>query len=386
MKPIYLDYAATTPVDPRVLETMVNCLTVAGEFGNPASDTHSYGDKANVIVEKARVQVANTINADSREIVWTSGATEADNLAIKGIAAFHQHKGKHIITLKTEHKAVLDSCRVLEAQGFTVTYLTPQSNGAITMDELEQAITPETILVSVMLVNNETGYIQDIAAIGAVVKQHNIFLHVDAAQAVGKIAIDVDAMHIDLLSLSAHKTYGPKGIGALYVRRKPRVKITAQMHGGGHEQGMRSGTLATHQIAGMGEAFTLAQAQLQADQQHAQQLRQQLLHGLQQITDININSDLHNSVPNILNVSFGGVDGDALLTAVSGIAVSSGSACNSVSIEPSYVLQAMAIPSELAHATLRFSFGRFTTQDEIEQAVAIVQHAVQRLRQMAPEE
>lgn len=384
LKSIYLDYAATTPIDPRVLQVMLPCLTAEGSFGNPASETHAFGFAARTIVEQARQQVADYINANSREIVWTSGATEANNLALKGAAEFYQQRGKHIITVKTEHKAVLDSCKALEKQGFRVTYLNPQSNGAVLLEDIAAAITSETILLSVMLVNNETGFIQDIAAIGALAKQHNLLFHVDAAQAVGKVAIDVQAMQIDLLSLSAHKAYGPKGTGALYVRQKPPVKLAAQIHGGGHERGMRSGTLATHQIAGMGCAFALAKDEFNADHAHACKLREQLMTGLKTLPNIYFNTDVTSSAPQIVNISFGGVDGDALLTALEGLAVSNGAACNSVSIEPSHVLQAMGVSNELANSAIRFSFGRFTTQEEIEQAVKIVIAAVERVRRIAP--
>lgn len=384
IKSIYLDYAATTPMDPRVLQVMLPCLTAEGSFGNPASATHLFGINAKTIVERARKQVASYINAESREIVWTSGATESDNLALKGVAEFYQHRGNHIITVKTEHKAVLDSCKALEKQGFRITYLNPQSNGVVLLDDIAAAITAETILLSVMLVNNETGIIQDVTAIGALAKQHNILFHVDAAQAVGKVAIDVKVQDIDLISLSGHKAYGPKGIGALYVRQKPPVKIAAQIHGGGHERNMRSGTLATHQIAGMGYAFELAKQEFKEDNAHAHALRDQLVAGLKVLPDIYFNTDLTASVPQILNVSFGGVDGDALLTAIDALAVSNGSACNSVSLEPSHVLQAMGVSNELAHSAIRFSFGRFTTHEEIEQAVKIITTAVQRLRRIAP--
>lgn len=384
IKQIYLDYAATTPIDPRVLQVMLPCLAAEGTFGNPASETHAFGFAARAVVEHARQQVADYINADAREIVWASGATEADNLAIKGAAEFYQRRGKHIITLKTEHKAVLDSCQALEKKGFHVTYLNPQSNGAVLLEDITAAITSETILLSVMLVNNETGFIQDIAAIGALAKQHNILFHVDAAQAVGKVAIDVKAQQVDLMSLSAHKVYGPKGIGALYVRQKPPVKLAAQIHGGGHERGMRSGTLATHQIAAMGCAFGLAKDELTEDNAHANALREQLVAGLKVLPDIYFNTDLAASAPQILNISFGGVDGDALLTALEGLAVSNGAACNSVSIEPSHVLQAMGVSNESANSAIRFSLGRFTTAEEIEQAIMIVTAAVQRLRRIAP--
>ena len=382
MQAIYLDYAASTPIDPDVAEKMYQALT--DTFGNPASDTHLFGYKAKQLVEQARKQVASAINAEPNEIVWTSGATEADNLALKGVAEFHGHKGKHIITVKTEHKAILDTCKVLEKQGFSVTYLPVEKNGLISLLELQAAITSETILISVMLVNNETGVIQDVGAIAEIAHKNNIFLHVDGAQAIGKIKLDVKAMDIDLLSLSAHKAYGPKGVGALYVRRKPRVKIAAQMHGGGHEFGMRSGTLATHQSVGMGVAFAIATDRLSQNMRHAKQLQQLFLSGLTLIDDIKINSDPTHSVANIINVSFGGVNGDALLTALMPLAVSTGSACNSVSIEPSHVLQAMQVPLHLAASSIRFSFGRFTTEAQIKTALEIIQQGVMQLRKLAP--
>ncbi len=382
MQAIYLDYAASTPIDPDVAEKMYQALT--DTFGNPASDTHLFGYKAKQLVEQARKQVASAINAEPNEIVWTSGATEADNLALKGVAEFHGHKGKHIITVKTEHKAILDTCKVLEKQGFSVTYLPVEKNGLISLLELQAAITSETILISVMLVNNETGVIQDVGAIAEIAHKNNIFLHVDGAQAIGKIKLDVKAMDIDLLSLSAHKAYGPKGVGALYVRRKPRVKIAAQIHGGGHEFGMRSGTLATHQSVGMGVAFAIATDRLSQNMRHAKQLQQLFLSGLTLIDDIKINSDPTHSVANIINVSFGGVNGDALLTALMPLAVSTGSACNSVSIEPSHVLQAMQVPLHLAASSIRFSFGRFTTEAQIKTALEIIQQGVMQLRKLAP--
>jgi cysteine desulfurase len=382
MQAIYLDYAASTPIDPDVAEKMYQALT--DTFGNPASDTHLFGYKAKQLVEQARKQVASAINAEPNEIVWTSGATEADNLALKGVAEFHGHKGKHIITVKTEHKAILDTCKVLEKQGFSVTYLPVEKNGLISLLELQAAITSETILISVMLVNNETGVIQDVGAIAEIAHKNNIFLHVDGAQAIGKIKLDVKAMDIDLLSLSAHKAYGPKGVGALYVRRKPRVKIAAQMHGGCHEFGMRSGTLATHQSVGMGVAFAIATDRLSQNMRHAKQLQQLFLSGLTLIDDIKINSDPTHSVANIINVSFGGVNGDALLTALMPLAVSTGSACNSVSIEPSHVLQAMQVPLHLAASSIRFSFGRFTTEAQIKTALEIIQQGVMQLRKLAP--
>lgn len=381
MKPIYLDYAATTPVDPRVIEKMHECLGIDGVFGNPSSDTHRYGKQANQLVEAARAQVAKAINAEPREIVWTSGATEADNLAITGLAEFYQHRSKHIITAKTEHKAVLDTCKALEKRGFTVTYLSPQKSGEIALADIAAAITPDTLLVSLMLVNNESGYVQDIAAIGKLVKEKNCFFHVDAAQASGKTAIDVQAMQVDLLSLSAHKVYGPKGIGALYVRHKPPVKLHEQIHGGGHEHGMRSGTLATHQIVGMGTAYEIANKESQADNNRIEKLRTELLTGLQQLSGIHINTDLNHSVPHILNVSFEHTDINQLLAAISDdIAISTGSACNSVSIEPSHVLLAMGVDSKLARNTVRFSLGRFTTEEDIKKTIEVIVTQVNKSR------
>ena len=382
--PIYLDYMATTPVDPRVAEVMVRYLSTDGEYGNPASQSHAYGWKAEEAVELARQQVAALIQADSREIVWTSGATESNNLAIKGAAHFYQRKGKHIITCKTEHKAVLDTCRQLEREGFEVTYLSPEPNGLIDLNKLEDALRDDTILVSIMHVNNEIGVIQDIAAIGELTRSKGIILHVDAAQSAGKVAIDVTTLKVDLMSFSGHKIYGPKGIGALYVRRKPRVRIEAQMHGGGHERGMRSGTLATHQIAGMGHAFALAKAEMAQDTAHVLALRDQLLKGISDIDAININGDLIARVPHNLNISFNYVEGESLLMSLKDLAVSSGSACTSASLEPSYVLRALGLSDELAHSSIRFSFGRFTQQAEIEHVIGQVHHAVEHLRALSP--
>ncbi len=382
--PIYLDYSATCPVDPRVAEKMMQYLTQDGVFGNPASRSHRFGWQAEEAVDEARNQVAELIGADPREIVFTSGATESDNLAIKGIAQFYQKQGKHIITCKTEHKAVLDPCRHLEADGFEVTYLEPQPNGLISLAELEAAMRDDTILVSLMHVNNEIGVIQDIAAVGELCRARKIFLHVDAAQSAGKVPINVEAMKIDLLSLSAHKVYGPKGIGALYVRRKPRVRLEAQMHGGGHERGMRSGTLPTHQIVGMGEAFRLARLEMADEAERIQALRDRLWNGIKDIEQVHVNGDLLQRVPGNLNVSFAYVEGESLMMALKDLAVSSGSACTSASLEPSYVLRALGLNDELAHSSIRFSIGRFTTEEEIDYAVQLIRDAIGRLREMSP--
>jgi cysteine desulfurase len=383
-RPIYMDYAATTPVDPRVAEKMMQFLTPDGTFGNPASRSHPFGWDAEAAVEEARKQVAALINANPKEIVWTSGATESDNLAIKGTAHFYTKKGKHIITSKTEHKAVLDSCRQLEREGFEVTYLEPESNGLIDLAKLEDAIRDDTILISIMHVNNELGVIQDIAAIGELARSKKIVFHVDAAQSAGKVPIDMETLKVDLMSFSGHKIYGPKGIGALYVRRKPRARLEAQMHGGGHERGMRSGTLATHQIVGMGEAFRIAKEDMAADNERLTKLRDRLLNGLKDMEEVYINGDIAHSVPNILNVSFNFVEGESLIMALKGIAVSSGSACTSASLEPSYVLRAIGRSDELAHSSIRFSFGRFTTQEDIDYAVEHVRTAIEKLRELSP--
>ena len=382
--PIYLDYAATTPADPRVVEKMVQCLMPDGVFGNPASGSHSFGWDASELVEEARKQVADLINANSREIVWTSGATEADNLAIKGAAQFYSRKGKHIITSKTEHKAVLDTCKYLDKEGYDVTFLTPEQNGLIDLEKLKNAIRDDTILISIMHVNNEIGVIQDIAAIGKIAREREIIFHVDAAQSAGKIPIDVEKMQVDLMSFSGHKIYGPKGIGALYVRRQPKVRLVAQIHGGGHEQGFRSGTLATHQIVGMGEAFHIAGEELSEESKRITKLREKLWKGLQKIEAIHLNTDLEHSVPNILNVSFHYIEGESLILAIKDIAVSTGSACTSASREASYVLRALGLSDELAHSSIRFAIGRFTTEEEIDYAVHLVQNAVQKLRDMSP--
>ncbi len=382
--PIYLDYSATTPVDPRVAEKMMAYLTPAGMFGNPASRSHQFGWHAEAAVSEAREQVASLIGADPREIVWTSGATESDNLAIKGAAHFNRKKGRHIITVRTEHKAVLDTCRQLEREGFEVTYLDPEPSGLLDLDKLASAIRADTILVSVMHVNNEIGVIQDVAAIGALTKSKGVLFHCDAAQSAGKVPIDVNEMQIDLLSMSAHKIYGPKGVGALYVRRKPRVRIEAQMHGGGHERGMRSGTLATHQIVGMGEAFRIAQEEMTSENEKVFSLRMRLWDGFKDMEEVYINGDLEQRVAGNLNVSFNYVEGESLIMALKDIAVSSGSACTSASLEPSYVLRAIGRNDELAHSSLRFTIGRFTTAEEVDYAVDLVRKSVDRLRELSP--
>lgn len=381
-RPIYFDYSATTPVDPRVVEKMIPWLYE--HAGNPASRSHSYGWEAEEAVEHAREQVAALVNADPREIVWTSGATESNNLAIKGAATFYAERGKHVITIKTEHKAVLDPCRELERQGFEVTYLDVQENGLISMDALKAAIRPDTVLISVMFVNNEIGVIQDVAAIGELCRANNIIFHVDAAQATGKVAIDLQTLKIDLMSFCAHKTYGPKGIGALYVRRKPRIRIEAQMHGGGHERGFRSGTLATHQIVGMGECFALAQQEMGTENERIRMLRDRLWAGLSQIEEVYLNGDMDHRVPHNLNVSFNYVEGESLIMAIKELAVSSGSACTSASLEPSYVLRALGRNDELAHSSIRFTIGRFTTEKEIDFAVELLKARVGKLRDMSP--
>ncbi|SMY38264.1 Cysteine desulfurase [Photobacterium malacitanum] len=382
--PIYFDYSATCPVDPRVAEKMVQCLTMDGTFGNPASRSHRYGWQAEEAVDTAREYIAELINADPREIVFTSGATESDNLAIKGAAHFYNKKGKHVITCKTEHKAVLDPCRQLEREGYEVTYLEPESNGLIDLAKLRDAMREDTVLVSIMHVNNEIGVVQDIAAIGEICRENKTIFHVDAAQSAGKLPIDVQAMKVDLISFSAHKIYGPKGIGALYVRRKPRIRLEAQMHGGGHERGFRSGTLPTHQIVGMGEAFRIAKLEMAQDYQHAVDMRERLLKGLEGIEEMSINGDIEHRIPNNLNISFAFVEGESLLMALKDLAVSSGSACTSASLEPSYVLRALGLNDELAHSSIRFSFGRFTTAEEIDYAVVQIKQAVDKLRAMSP--
>ena len=380
--PIYLDYGATTPVDPRVVDAMIPWLRE--HFGNPASRSHAWGWEAEEAVEKARTQVAELIGADPREIVWTSGATESNNLAIKGAGHFYKGKGKHLITVKTEHKAVLDTMREMERQGFEVSYLDVQADGLLNLDAFRAAIRPDTILASVMFVNNEIGVIQDIPAIGALCREKGIIFHVDAAQATGKIAIDMASLPVDLMSLASHKTYGPKGIGALYVRRKPRVRLEAQMHGGGHERGMRSGTLPTHQIVGMGEAFRIAREEMAQEQEKARRLQKRLLDGLTDMEQVFINGDMQQRVPHNLNISFNYVEGESLIMGIKGLAVSSGSACTSASLEPSYVLRALGRSDELAHSSLRMTIGRFTTDEEIDYAIATIRENVEKLRQLSP--
>ncbi|AAQ58769.1 IscS subfamily cysteine desulfurase [Chromobacterium violaceum] len=380
--PIYLDYSATTPVDPRVAEKMIPYLT--GKFGNPASRSHSFGWEAEEAVENARAEVAKLIGADPKEIVWTSGATESDNLAIKGAAQFYKSKGKHIITVKTEHKAVLDTCRELERQGFEVTYMDVLENGLLDIEAFKAAIRPDTILVSVMYVNNEIGVIQDIPLIGEICREKGIIFHVDATQAPGKVKIDLNTLKVDLMSLSAHKAYGPKGIGALYVRRKPRVRLEAQMHGGGHERGFRSGTLATHQIVGMGEAFRIAREEMDSECERIRMLRDRLWHGIQDMEEVYINGDADQRVPHNLNVSFNFVEGESLIMAIKDLAVSSGSACTSASLEPSYVLRALGRNDEMAHSSIRFTLGRFTTEEEIDYAIALLKSKIGKLRELSP--
>ncbi len=382
--PIYFDYSATTPVDERVARLMCQYLTKEGVYGNPASRSHRYGWDAEKAVETAREHVAALINADPKEIVWTSGATESDNLAIKGAAHFYQKKGKHIITSKTEHKAVLDSCRQLEREGFEVTYLDPDSEGLIPLSVIEDAMREDTILVSIMHVNNEIGVIQDIAAIGELCRSKKIIFHVDAAQSAGKVEIDMKKMKVDLLSLSAHKVYGPKGIGALYVRRKPRVRVEAQMHGGGHERGMRSGTLATHQIVGMGEAFRIAKVEMSSELERIRELRDYFLKGIEDMEEVYINGSLEHRVPHNLNISFNYVEGESLLMAIKDLAVSSGSACTSASLEPSYVLRALGRSDELAHSSIRFGLGRFTTKEDVDHALESLHNEIGRLRELSP--
>ncbi len=380
--PIYMDYGATTPCDPRVVDVMIPWLRE--HFGNPASRSHAWGWEAEEAVEKARGHVADLIGADPREIVWTSGATESINLALKGAAQFYKGKGKHLITLKTEHKAVLDTMRELERQGFDVTYMDVKEDGLLDLDALKAAIRPDTILISVLFVNNEIGVIQDIPAIGTLCREKGILLHVDAAQATGRVEIDMTKLPIDLMSMTAHKTYGPKGIGALYVRRKPRVRIEAQMHGGGHERGMRSGTLPTHQCVGMGEAFRIAKLEMAQDLEKARRLQKRLLDGLKDIEQVYINGSLERRVPQNLNMSFNFVEGESLIMGIKGLAVSSGSACTSASLEPSYVLRALGRSDELAHSSLRMTIGRFTTEEEIDYAITTIKHNVAKLRELSP--
>jgi len=382
--PIYFDYSATTPVDKRVAEKMMQYMTTDGFYGNPASRSHKFGWQAEEAVDIARNQIAELINADPREIVFTSGATESNNLAIKGAANFYSKKGKHVITCKTEHKAVLDTCRELERQGYEVTYLDPESNGLIDLNKLNDAIREDTILVSIMHINNEIGVIQDIAEIGEMCRAKKIVFHVDAAQSAGKITIDLQNLKVDLMSFSAHKIYGPKGIGALYVSRKPRVRLEAQTHGGGHERGMRSGTLPTHQIVGMGEAFKIAKAELEQDYIHVTKMRDRLWAGISSMDQVFINGDADKRYPGNLNVSFNFVEGESLIMALKDLAVSSGSACTSASLEPSYVLRALGLNDEMAHSSIRFSFGRFTTEEEIDHAINIIQKSIGHLRDMSP--
>jgi len=382
--PIYLDYASTTPVDSRVAKKMIDHLTLDGNFGNPASRSHKFGWKAEESVEEARSHIANLVNCDPREIVWTSGATEADNLAIKGIANFYKSKGTHIITSKIEHKAVLDPCRQLERDGFEITYLEPNDGGLITLQSVREAIRDDTILISIMHVNNELGTINDLEGIGSLARENGIFFHVDAAQSTGKVNIDLSSLPVDLMSFSAHKTYGPKGIGALFVRRKPRVRIEAQIHGGGHERGMRSGTLPTHQIVGMGEAFRLAKEEMDTDKERIHSLHNRFYDSVSKIEEVYVNGDFKNKVSNILNISFAYVEGESLIMALKDIAVSSGSACTSASLEPSYVLRALGIKDELASSSIRFSFGRFTTDEEVDYTLVLINHAVERLRELSP--
>jgi cysteine desulfurase len=381
-KPIYLDYSATTPVDPRVAAKMIPCLTE--HFGNPASRSHAFGWEAEAAVEEAREQVAALVNCDPKEIVWTSGATESNNLALKGAAHFYQAKGKHLITVKTEHKAILDTMRELEREGFEVSYLDVKDDGLLDLNVLKAAIRPDTILISVMFVNNEIGVIQDIPAIGELCREKGIIFHVDAAQATGKVVIDLATLKVDLMSFSAHKTYGPKGIGALYIRRKPRIRLEAQMHGGGHERGFRSGTLATHQIVGMGEAFHIAKEDMGTELERMRMLRDRLWAGLSDIEEVHLNGDMKQRVPHNLNVSFNYVEGESLVMALKELAVSSGSACTSASLEPSYVLRALGRSDELAHSSIRFTIGRFNTVEEIDFAIALIRSKIGKLRELSP--
>ena len=380
--PIHMDYSATTPVDPRVAEAMIPFLTA--KFGNPASRSHAYGWAAEEAVERAREQVAALVNADPKEIVWTSGATESNNLALKGAAQFYKGKGKHIVTVKTEHKAVLDTVRELERQGFEATYLDPQPNGLLDLEKFTAALRPDTIIASVMFVNNEIGVIQDIAALGEICRERGVLFHVDAAQATGKVVIDLQKLKVDLMSFSAHKTYGPKGVGALYVRRKPRVRLEAQMHGGGHERGMRSGTLPTHQIVGMGEAFRIAQKEMASENERVRMLRDRLWKGISSMEEVHLNGDMEQRVPHNLNASFNYVEGESLIMAISDVAVSSGSACTSASLEPSYVLRALGRSDELAHSSIRFSVGRYTTEEEVDYIVQLLHNKISKLRDLSP--
>ena len=382
--PIYFDYAATTPVDPRVAQKMSECLLAEGKFGNPASRSHKFGWEAEEAVEIARRHVADLLNCDPREIVWTSGATESDNLAIKGVAQFYKSKGKHIVTSKIEHKAVLDTCRHLEREGFEVTYLEPGTDGIISPESVSAAIREDTTIVSIMHVNNEIGVVNDIAAIGEVTRAAKVFFHVDAAQSAGKIDIDLGELKVDLMSFSAHKIYGPKGVGALFVRRKPRVRLEAQMHGGGHERGMRSGTLATHQLVGMGESFRIAKEEMHEEGERFLALRQRLWDGFNGMEEVYVSGDMNHQIPGITNISFNFVEGESLIMSLPDIALSSGSACTSASLEPSYVLRALGLNDELAHSSLRFSIGRFTTEENVDQAISSVRTAVEKLRELSP--
>ena len=384
LTPTYMDYSSTTPVDARVAKKMAKFLTMEGDFGNPASRSHFYGWQAEKAVDEARSQVADLVGADPREIVWTSGATESNNLAIKGIAHFYEKRGKHIITLKTEHKAVLDTCRQLEREGFEVTYLDSLPNGLLDMDVFKKTIREDTILASIMHVNNEIGVIQDLQAIGDICRENKVFFHVDAAQSVGKLEINLESLPVDLMSFSAHKIYGPKGMGALYVSRKPRVRLEAQMHGGGHERGMRSGTLATHQIVGIGEAFAIAKAEMKDEGIRVQKLRDRLLAGFSDMEEVVVNGDLDQRISGNLNISFNYVEGESLMMAISDVAVSSGSACTSSSLEPSYVLRALGLTDELAHSSIRFSVGRYTTEKDVDDAITLVREKVQKLRDLSP--
>ena len=380
--PIYMDYSATTPVDPRVAEKMIPFITE--DFGNPASRSHPYGWTAEKAVENARREVAKLVNADPREIIWTSGATESNNLAIKGASNFYSSKGKHIITMATEHKAVIDAVREMERLGYETTFLVPEPNGLVDIEKFKAALRPDTVLATIMLVNNEIGVVQDIEELGNICRENKIIFHVDAAQATGKVAIDLEKLPVDLMSFSAHKTYGPKGVGALYVRRKPRIRIEAQMHGGGHERGMRSGTLATHQIVGMGEAFRIAREEMQEENARIEKLQKRLLDGLTEIEETYINGDLDKRVPHNLNISFNYVEGESLIMAIKGIAVSSGSACTSASLEPSYVLRALGRSDELAHSSIRFSIGRFTTEKDVDYTIELLKEKIGKLRELSP--
>jgi len=384
LTPTYMDYSSTTPVDARVAKKMAKYLTMEGDFGNAASRSHYFGWQAEKAVDEARSQVADLVGADPREIVWTSGATESNNLALKGIAHFYQKRGKHIITLKTEHKAVLDTCRQLEREGFEVTYLDPLPNGLLDIDLFKKTIREDTILASFMHVNNEIGVIQDLQAIGDICRENKVFFHVDAAQSVGKIEIDLTALPVDLMSFSAHKIYGPKGMGALYVSRKPRVRLEAQIHGGGHERGMRSGTLATHQIVGMGEAFAIAKTEMKEEHARTLKLRQRLYAGFSDMEEVVVNGDLDQRIAGNLNISFNYVEGESLMMAISDVAVSSGSACTSSSLEPSYVLRALGLSDELAHSSIRFSVGRYTTEKDVDDAITLVREKVEKLRDLSP--